>query len=437
MKLKILLTCLLISNACAFVYSQSLYFPPVSGNNWDTISPLTLGWCPDKIDTLTQYLEDKNTKAFIVLKDGKIVIEHYYGTFTQDSIWYWASAGKSLAAFLTGIAQEEGLLNITDTVSNYLASGWTSCASGDEEKITIFNQLTMTSGLDDDVPDPDCTDDTCLICIDTPGNRWVYHNAPYHLLHDVLEVASGNTLNFYTYSKLALQTGITGAWVDHIFFSKPRAMARFGLLTLANGIWSNDTILHDANYLQQMTNTSQPMNPSYGYLWWLNGKGSYMAPQSQFVFQTDLVPNAPDDMFAALGKNDQKIYIVPSQNLVVVRMGDNSGNIPVLAISSFDNELWGKLNDVFCGTLSIASDAINNAITIYPNPSGGNFFIDGIHPEQPVRIALFDHMGRKIFESLSNEKTIATGHLGNGIYSAFITEGGKYYPVRNKVVIIH
>ena len=66
--------------------SAQLYFPPVSGSSWDTISPTSLGWCQDKIDSLVDYLGNKNSKAFILLKDGKIVVEHYYGTFTQDSL---------------------------------------------------------------------------------------------------------------------------------------------------------------------------------------------------------------------------------------------------------------------------------------------------------------------------------------------------------------
>jgi sulfur carrier protein ThiS len=58
----------------------------------DTISPATLNWCADKIDTLYDFLEQKNTKGFVVLKDGKIVLEKYFGTFNEDSLWYWASA---------------------------------------------------------------------------------------------------------------------------------------------------------------------------------------------------------------------------------------------------------------------------------------------------------------------------------------------------------
>jgi CubicO group peptidase (beta-lactamase class C family) len=48
-------------------------------------------------------------------------------------------------------------------------------------------------------------------------------------------------------------------------------------------------------------------------------------------------------LYAALGKNDQKIYVVPSKKLVIIRMGNSAGN-PSLASSNFDNELWAKLN---------------------------------------------------------------------------------------------
>lgn len=46
------------------VDAQNLYFPPVTGNQWETTNPLTLGWCPEPIDELYQYLENENTKAF-------------------------------------------------------------------------------------------------------------------------------------------------------------------------------------------------------------------------------------------------------------------------------------------------------------------------------------------------------------------------------------
>ena len=87
------------------------------------------------------------------------------------------------------------------------------------------------------------------------------------------------------------------------------------------------------------------LNPSYGYLTWLNGKSHHMLPTVQLSFAGPLAPNAPSDMYAALGKNDQKIYVSPSQKLVVIRMGDSAGNTQ-LALSGFDNELWGKLKTI-------------------------------------------------------------------------------------------
>jgi hypothetical protein len=103
--------------------SQPLYFPPLTGATWDTVSPALLGWRTDRIDTLKNFLEANRTKAFIVLKDGRIVLEQYFGSLTQDSLWYWASAGKSMIAFLIGIAQRDGILSIDDSASHYLGSG--------------------------------------------------------------------------------------------------------------------------------------------------------------------------------------------------------------------------------------------------------------------------------------------------------------------------
>lgn len=141
-----------------------------------------------------------------------------------------------------------------------------------------------------------------------------------------------------------------GTWLstngsNNVHFSTARDMARFGILNLNNGTWDEDIILGDSSYLNAMKNTSQDLNKAYGYLWWLNGKESYMAPGLQTVFNGALIPNAPVDTYAGLGKNDQKLYIVPSRGLVIVRMGEDSGE-SLLGPSSFDNELWEKINDL-------------------------------------------------------------------------------------------
>jgi len=127
MKKILLLTFIGLTSFLQTTKAQTLYFPPLSSTaNWDTISPSSLGWCLNEIDTLYDYLQQQDTKGFIVLKDGKIVLEKYFGTFTKDSLWYWASAGKTITSFLVGKAQEENYLSITDTSSTYLGAGWKS-----------------------------------------------------------------------------------------------------------------------------------------------------------------------------------------------------------------------------------------------------------------------------------------------------------------------
>jgi CubicO group peptidase (beta-lactamase class C family) len=304
---------LISTSICAFLslYSraQSIYFPPLNGNVWDTIAPQTLGYCQPKIDSLYNYLEVNNTKAFILLKDGKIVLEKYFGTHTATTPWQWASAGKTITSFMTGIAQQEGHLSITDTTLSYLGQGWTNCIPEQEEKITIWNQLTMTSGLDDGVPDHFCTLDTCLNYLADPGMRWAYHNGPYTLLDGVIENATGLTLNNYTTQKLKNPTGMTGAFYqvgyNNVFVSNARSMARFGSLILNKGNWNGNQIMTDTAYFNDMINTSQNLNKSYGYLWWLNGKQSFMVPSLQTVFPAFMCPNAPADMISAIGSGGQ------------------------------------------------------------------------------------------------------------------------------------
>jgi CubicO group peptidase (beta-lactamase class C family) len=325
------------------------YFPPNGTNTWEGRSAVSLGWNEPEMNNLFTWLQGKNTKSFIILHNGRLVTEKYFGSFTVDSTWYWASAGKTLTAFLVGLAQQEGWLQIQHPTSQYLGTGWTSLPVAKENLITIRHQLTMTSGLDDGVGDPDCTDPPCLVYKADAGHRWAYHNAAYTLLYKVVENATGQSYNAYFNSRLRSLIGMNGLWINtgflNVYYSNTRSMARFGLLMLNRGKWDQQTIMGDANYYQAMINSSQALNPSYGYLWWLNGKSPHMLPQSQFVFNSSLVPNAPADLYAALGKNDQKLYVVPSLKLVVVRMGESAGN-PNLALSSFDNELWGKLKTI-------------------------------------------------------------------------------------------
>jgi hypothetical protein len=89
-------------------------------------------------------------------------------------------------------------------------------------------------------------------------------------------------------------------------------MARFGLLILANGDWDGETIIKDKNYLDDMVNVSQNINDSYGYLWWLNGKNSYMPPSVQFKVPGSYAPNAPMTCIVVWAKTDSmSVWFLP------------------------------------------------------------------------------------------------------------------------------
>ncbi|NNJ89444.1 MAG: serine hydrolase [Eudoraea sp.] len=242
-----------------------IYFPPLSSSTWEIITPEELGWNTNVTPELNSLLEENGTKAFIILKNGRIAMETYFGSFTRDSIWYWASAGKTLTAFTIGIAQENNLLSIDDPSSQYLGEGWTSAEITQENAITVRNQLTMTSGLNDLFFD--CVSPECLRYTADAGSRWAYHNGPYTLLQSVVGAAAGTTFTSYFNSELRDRIGMNGFWLstngsNNVYFSNARSMARFGLLNLNLGTWGNAVLLSDMDYVPSMSNTSQELNRS-------------------------------------------------------------------------------------------------------------------------------------------------------------------------------
>ncbi len=412
-----------------FVFSintkaQPLYYPPISTSaTWETTDPSTLGWCPERINNLYTFLEQENTKGFIILKDGKIALEQYFGTFTDQSLWYWASAGKTITSFLVGKAQEENLLNINDRTSIYLGAGWTNCTLPQENNITIKNQLTMTSGLDDGVIDNDCTDPICLDYLADAGTRWAYHNAPYTLLDDVLQSATTVNLNTYTQLKLKNPTGMTGGWTtidyNNVYFSTVRSMARFGLLIQGNGVWNGNQLINP-NYYSEMVNTSQNLNKSYGYLWWLNGKPNYMLPTTQLIFPGSYAADAPSDMIAGLGRDGQIVSISQSSGLVFIRMGEapsSTSSVPTI----FCNQIWQKINELDCN-LAIDEQQLTN-IAIGPNPATNSITITNIMSEN-YECEIFNIIGNSVMK-VSNQNTIDISKLAAGVYMVLVRQGNQ------------
>ncbi len=336
-----------------YVTDPEIYFPPNDSETWEITSPSSLGWNVSEIPALLDLLQTNGTRAFILLKDGRIVIEEYFGNnlagtsaFNRNSIWYWASAGKTLTAFTVGKAQEDGFLKITNKSSDYLGSGWSALTTQKESLITVKNHLSMTTGLDDGVKDNHSFLPQDLIYKSDAGTRWAYHNGPYTLLEKVVKNASKMEFDLYFNSVLRNRIGMDGVWLwtnsDHVYYSTARSMARFGLLMLNSGKWANEVIMKNSVYFNEMISSSQNLNKSYGYLFWLNGKESFLVPESQLIFPGSFSPSGPPDMFSGIGKNGQYVSIVPSKKLVLIRMGEDPTSVPVPFL--FLDDIWKKLN---------------------------------------------------------------------------------------------
>lgn len=322
------------------------YFPPLTGMEWEKTNPSSLSWNDSQIPALLDFLEEKNTKSFMILVNGRIVMEEYFNGHKSTDTWPWNSAGKTLTTAVVGIAQQEKLLDINTRVSQYLGAGWTSMPLAKEALITPKHLLAMSSGINDE---NQLVLKSNLTYLADAGTRWSYHNV-FQRLMDVVGEASGRSFESYFDSRLEQKIGMEGFWnkglIFTVYHSTSRSMARFGLLALNQGNWAGEQIVNEA-YFKESTSTSQTINPSYGYLWWLNGKNQYMLPSTQTIFPGMLIPNAPADLIAAMGAEDQRIYIVPSKQLVIIRMGNTANpSNPNFALSGFDQALWEKINQV-------------------------------------------------------------------------------------------
>jgi len=197
-------------------------------------------------------------------------------------------------------------------------------------------------------------------------------------------------------------------------------MARFGLLVQGEGMWDGAVTLGDSTYFNQMVNTSQTMNPSYGYLWWLNGKDSYIAPDTPFSTPGMMTPDAPEDMFSAAGGAGQFISIAPSKGYIMVRQGllGTGEKAPI----EFLNQIWKRILDLECVTTSV-EQSNQDLVTLSPNPARDQLLIKGY---TKAKLEVIHTSGISFsLEVVGNVVDIA--HLPKGIY---FTREASFSPIK-------
>jgi CubicO group peptidase (beta-lactamase class C family) len=309
-------------------------------------------WNPAALELSLAYAYGQRSSAIVIVDDGVIVAECYWpvasdaGSFyanllgeVQDSgapVEDVASLQKSIFSLLVGTAIDNGQIDMDKPVSTYLKPGWSKATADEESAITVKHLLSMTSGL------------TPMLEFQAPaGSVWLYNTNAYSVLVDVLEAVTGDDVSKLTKIWLTKPAGMNDTawrkrpWVTPAMdanligiYTTARDLARFGQLMLAKGSWQGTELVSE-NYINAAIKPSQALNPAYGLLWWLNGQS--LLTKEGLDENEMLVSAAPADMYAALGALGRKVFVVPSRNLVVVRLGDATPD------EEFNQKFWELL----------------------------------------------------------------------------------------------
>ncbi len=307
----------------------------------------------EALQTLLDYVRDQKTTGFLVIQDGKVVVERNWpappgaaafkafayetnadGALLEDV----ASQQKSFVAMLAAIAVDKGVLDVEKPVSAYLGGGWSRASPEQESKIRVLDLLTMSSGLD-----------TAFGYAAPPGTTFLYNTPVYAVIKQVIAAAAQQSLEAVTAAWLTGPAGMSNtSWRERPaalgdvgnptgLVTSPRDVARIGQIVLDRGRCADGRPIISEAGLRAMFAPSAA-NPSYGWLWWLNGAPYAVRPPARRV-SGPLIPSAPPDLVAALGALDRKLYISPSRRLVVVRLGQAAPD------QDFDDTLWRKLGE--------------------------------------------------------------------------------------------
>ena len=270
----------------------------------------------------------RNTRAVVVVHDGRLLAERYGDGFDADTPLLGWSMGKSIANAIVGRLVHQGVLDVEAAA---LRPEW----SGDDRGlITVAQLLAMTDGLDfAEIYEPG-TDATQMLfrpgsvagfaaardLAAPPGTRWSYSSGTTNLLCAVAHEASGfgpELAHQLVFTPLGLTSAVlepdaTGELVCSSFpYLTARDWARFGQWYLQDGVWDGERLLPEGWVAASTTPVGEVDDDPYGWQWWLNE-----GPDGQLR-----MPSVPADAYWASGNEGQQVVVIPSEELVVVRLG--------------------------------------------------------------------------------------------------------------------
>ena len=266
------------------------------------------------------------TRAVVVLKDGQLIGEKYADGFDKDTPILGWSMTKSITSALVGILVKEGKIDINDPVN---IPEW---KDDERSKITMNNLLQMSSGLKWGEIYTTVSDVTKMLSLEgdmyqhaisvpaeaAPDTKFYYSSGTTNIVAGLIKKHFNRVEDYWAFPHTALldKIGMHSAVIEpdasgtfvgsSSCFATPRDWAKFGQLYLNDGVWQGERILPEGwvDYTRRPANASAK---GYGAFFWLNAD--------------EELKDVPTDMYACNGFQGQRVFILPSQNLVVVRMG--------------------------------------------------------------------------------------------------------------------
>ena len=273
------------------------------------------------------------SRAVLVIYDGNIVAEKYAPGFDKSTVMLGWSISKSFTAAMIGILVKEDKLSVDAPAP---VAAW---ANTKKQKITLKHLLQQTTGLDytEIYTRPSSVTKMLfskgdmaayaesLALKHEPGTVFNYSGGNSNILSKIIRQTVGEkdyaafpyTELFYkinAYSFL-MEPDASGTYIGSSYsYATARDFARFGLLYYNDGVWNGEQILPTNWVKESIQPSAADKLKQYGYQFWLNGYNKKDTTKRRF-------PDVPADMFFADGYGGQDIYIIPSEKLVVVRLG--------------------------------------------------------------------------------------------------------------------
>lgn len=342
----VVVACMLAGSAPARAASHSCGFPKAT---WAAKAPKRLGLDAIKLQDALDFATLHSSESVLVIRHGCLAGSSRLDAVTSELQLDGWSMTKSVTALLVGRAVALHKLDIDQPIGRYFPE-----ADRKHARITPRQLLTMSAGLKlhwtrdfngtSLMPDR-VRDALSLPFVHRGGAYWEYQQSPVSLLGETVTRAVRRDLQSFAQKELFGPIGIApGSWTwdrdraghteawAHLQL-RPADWARLGLLVLHRGVWNGRRLI-PSGYMKQMTASSRA-NHAYGFLTWLNGRDSYVMPgvNGRDTGRGWIVPKAPKDAIIFAGQDEQRVYVLPSLDMVVVRLGQKGSREPDMRVT--------------------------------------------------------------------------------------------------------